>query len=79
MISVGAYEAKSHLAELLDKVEKGEQVLITRHRRPIARLIPARKRSDADVEDAIRKIRAFGDSHTLGGLSIRSLIEEGRR
>ena len=39
-VSVGAYDAKTRLSELLDRVEKGEQIVITRHGKPVARLIP---------------------------------------
>ena len=42
--SVGAYQAKTHLPQLLDRVEGGETITITRHGKPIARLIPARRR-----------------------------------
>ena len=41
MITVGSFEAKTKLAELLDKVEAGEPVTITRHGRPVAKLVPA--------------------------------------
>ncbi len=40
MIQVGAFEAKNTLGALLDRVEDGEEVLITRHGRPVARLVP---------------------------------------
>ena len=46
-VSVGAYEAKTRLSELLDRVEKGEQIVITRYGRPIARLIPEGSRNTA--------------------------------
>jgi prevent-host-death family protein len=38
---VGAYEAKTHLSDLLDRVEHGEELVITRRGRPVARLVPA--------------------------------------
>ena len=41
MTSVGAFEAKTHLSALLDRVEQGEEVTITRHGRPVAKLVPA--------------------------------------
>ena len=43
MIEVGTYEAKTRLSELIDKAEAGETVVITRHGRPVARLVPERR------------------------------------
>ena len=43
--TVGAFEAKTHLAALLDRVERGEEVVITRRGKPVARLVPARSRA----------------------------------
>jgi prevent-host-death family protein len=79
MGTVGAFEAKTHLGELLDKVERGESVTITRHGKPVAQLVPlppAQKRNRADV---IRDMLAFGKGRKLAGMSIREMIEEGRR
>lgn len=45
MKTVGVSEAKTHLAQLLDDVERGEEITITRHGRPVAKLIGARRRA----------------------------------
>jgi prevent-host-death family protein len=80
MSSVGAYEAKTHLAELLDRVERGERITITRHGRPVAELVPSTGAPDVTVDEAIVGLRSFRAQHTLGpGLSIRDLVTEGRR
>ena len=74
--TVGAYEAKTHLARLLEEVAAGTVVTITKHGRPVAKLVPA----DAPLpepESVIRELRAFRQGKTLGG-SLRDLIEEGR-
>lgn len=77
---VGAYEAKTHFSELLERVENGEEILITRHGSPVARLVPARKRSTRDERRAaIDRIHHLRERLTLGGLKIRDLINEGRR
>ena len=78
MKQIGVYEAKTQLPRLLDEVERGESVTITRHGRPVARLVPVggRRRS---VRDTIEAIEEFRQRHALGGLTIRELIEEGRR
>jgi prevent-host-death family protein len=81
--SVGAYEAKTHLPQLLDRVESGETITITRHGKPVAKLVPASgETARPDVKKAIEEMKRFQKEHgpTLGpDLTIRDLIEEGRR
>ena len=78
MKQVGVYEARTQLSRLLGKVEQGETITITRHGRPVARLVPVRGRQRS-VQEAIAAIREFRKGHTLGDVSIKELIEEGRR
>ena len=79
MIKVGTHEAKTHLSELLSRVAEGEEVLITRYDAPIARLIPAERRRERPVDEVIEGIRQFRKGKKLGDLSLREMIEEGRR
>ena len=80
MKSVGAYEAKTHLSELLDRVEAAEAVTITRHGRAVARLVPAPGALDRTVDEAIDGILAGRRGRLLGSdLTVRDLIDEGRR
>jgi prevent-host-death family protein len=75
---IGVYETKTHLTTLLDRVEHGEQFTITKHGRPIARLIPV-KRSDRERRcEAIARLLVFRKGRKLG-VPIKQLIEEGRR
>lgn len=77
---VGAYEAKTHLSELLEKVETGEEVIITKHGAPVAKLVPLRKEASAEQRAAaVRRIQKLAAGLSLGGLKIRDLISEGRR
>ena len=78
MKQVGVYEAKTQLPRLLEQVEKGDTVTITRHGRPVARLVPVGG-PRRTPRDAIEALLAFRANHTLGGTSVRDLIEEGRR
>lgn len=81
MTTIGAYEAKTHFSELLDKVERGETVTITRRGAAIARLVPV-GRSKEDAATAIEEWRNYRRERnlTLGeDVTIRELIEEGRR
>ena len=79
MLTVGSYEAKTHLPQLLEKVARGEQVTITKHGVPIARIVPITDDAPMDRHEAIRQIKAFAKGKTLGGLSIREMINEGRK
>ena len=79
MDSIGAYEAKTHLPKLLARVIKGEKITITKHGVPLAVLQPPPSSRQALPRQVIAEMRQFRDRHTLEGLSIREMIEEGRR
>ncbi len=79
MKTVGVYEAKTHLASLLDEVERGECITITRHGKPIARLEAVRQPRKLPMAELMEAFRELRDSQEPGGPSIRELIEEGRR
>jgi len=80
--TVGAYEAKTHLSQLLDEVAKGETITITKHGVPVAVLAPPhsqaeRRKSAAEVIEELREFRK--QVKPLDGITIRELIDEGRR
>ena len=79
MRTIGAYEAKTHLPRLLDEVAAGEEITITQHGVPVAVLVPARPRTGLSVPEAIAELRAIRARSPLDGLTIRELIDEGRR
>jgi prevent-host-death family protein len=79
MTEVGAFEAKTHLSRLLDQVERGETIVITRRGKPVARLSPVQGPSRDERRDAIAQLKELRSGQTLGGLSLRELIDEGRR
>jgi prevent-host-death family protein len=81
MEHVGAFEAKTHLPQLLERVANGEEFTITRHGKPVARLVPAAAgKPKPDVRQVIAELKAFSKGNTLGkGLTVRQMIEEGRR
>ena len=58
MREIQASEAKTHLPQILDEVERGETVVITRHGRPIARLVPESERRQAEIDEAVDGILA---------------------
>ena len=79
METVGAYEAKTHLPKLLERVIKGERITITKHGVPVAILQPPLHLRKTEPRKIIAELRKFREKHTLKGLSIRDMIEEGRR
>jgi prevent-host-death family protein len=80
MTTIGFYEARTHLSDLLDQVGRGKRILITRHGKPAALLLPPPAEDEKDVRQVIEQMKALRRGQTLGeGLSIRDLIEEGRR
>jgi prevent-host-death family protein len=79
MRSIGAYEAKTHLPRLLDEVAAGETITITKHGVPVAVLVPPAGAGRTSVHDSIAALRVFRTGHPLRGLTIRDLIDEGRR
>lgn len=79
MIRVGTHKAKTHLSELLSRVADGEEVVITRYDAPVARLVPADRERHREVDEVIQDLHEFRKDKKLGDLSIRELIEEGRR
>jgi antitoxin (DNA-binding transcriptional repressor) of toxin-antitoxin stability system len=60
-------------------VERGERITITKHGRPVAILIPPGPASAVDAEEMLRRFRELRRGNRLNGLSIRELIDEGRR
>lgn len=79
MTEVGAFDAKTHLSSLLDKVAQGEEVLITRRGLPVARLIPAGQVERTRTASAIEELRALRSGLKLCGLDWKALRDEGRR
>jgi prevent-host-death family protein len=74
MREVQASEAKTHLPRLLDDVERGETVIITRHGRAIARLVPEPHRRQEEVDSAIKNIRAL--RKRAGRITVAELLSD---
>ena len=78
-VALGAFEAKNRFSELLNRVGRGAEFTITKHDRPVARLVPAVSRARDRRKKATAELRALRERYSLKGLSVRSLIDEGRR
>lgn len=80
MKTIGAFEAKTHLSALLERVSKGETITITRHGVPAARLVPveepAKRMIHATLVECMRDLRARVKSDTI---TVKEMIEKGRR
>jgi len=78
MITVGAFEAKTHLSSLLEQVAAGEEVVITKHGKPVARLVNAQAFDREKAREAVEQLKELRKSMSLGGLSWKELRDEGR-
>jgi len=76
--TIGAFEAKTKLGELLERVSQGGAFTITKHDRPVARLIGYQQDLATRRSEAARELRAQRLRYTLGGIDARDLREEGR-
>ena len=77
MTGIGAYEAKTHLSELLDRVARGERFVITKHGRPVAELIPVGRPDTGAVRVAVDAARAFRRRLADEGATLGSLLQPG--
>lgn len=87
MATVTAFEAKTRFGKLLERVARGEEIVITKHEKPVARIIPEGRVNLQKVRNAVADLRTMrekiaarrGDKHKLTNAEVRSLIEEGRQ
>lgn len=79
MQTIGAFQAKTHFSVLLDQVEQGEQIIITKHGHPVAKLVPVTTVNQVRKHQAIEHLKQFAKSNKLGGLDWKKLRDEGRK
>lgn len=79
MKRIGAYEAKTHLPRLLEQVKEGAEIIITKHGLPVAVLKPYQPDQLFEPRAVIDNLYKLRKNNRLAGLSIRNLIEEGRK
>lgn len=77
-VRVGAFEAKTKLSDLLERVGHGASFVITKHDRPVAKLIGYSDDKAARRVQAVERMKALRARYRLKGLSVRQLREEGR-
>ena len=83
-MTVGAFEAKTKFSELLERVSEGAEITITKHERPVARLVPFEKPSHVELAALFAQMDEFRSQHPLNPkglekISYRDLIDEGRK
>ena len=76
MSEIGAYEAKTHLPKLLERVEKGERFVITRHGRPVAELVPVSERDTKRVQRALSGLRLRRQVFAKRGINLKSVLRK---
>lgn len=76
---VSSYEAKTHLSSLLGQVANGKSITITKHGVPIAEITPVPSNRKKDPKKTVEELKSFRKGLKLGKLTVRKMIEEGRR
>lgn len=80
METIGLFEAKTHLSELVARAERGEEVVITRHNKPVAKLVPIGRAARTVImrrQAALEALQAF-EPIEMPGVTIAELIGNGR-
>ncbi len=79
MERIGICDARARLSELIERVESGEEVVLTRHGEPVARLVPEKPPRRRSRVAAVTRIRALARKLNIRDVAVRKLIEEDRR
>jgi len=77
MPEIGAYEAKTHLPRLLERVRNGERFVITKHGQAVAELVPVTDRDSAGIHDAIESLASLRKKLHRRGVQLHDLLDEG--
>lgn len=79
METIGSFEAKTHWSALLEKVASGQEIIITKRGKPIARVIPERDDNQDTLNEAIQTIKRLRQNTTLNGIDWKECRDEGRK
>ena len=77
MTTIGAFEAKAQFSALLERAAAGEEIVVTKHGKPVAKIVSATASETVDAEALLKRMRE-GRTASLGGLDWKSLRDEGR-
>lgn len=78
METIGSFEAKTHWSAILDKVALGQEIVITKRGKPVARLIPESPGNDDEIERAIKSLKLLRQGASLENLDWKTLRDEGK-
>ena len=78
---IGAFEAKTHFSQIIEKAENGEDFIITRRGKPVAKIIPFRREPEMTRQEALEQLAEMRKLYRgkPGSFNIREAIEEGRK
>jgi prevent-host-death family protein len=76
---ISSFEAKTHFSQLLQRVKKGERITIFNHNSPVAVIMPFTNNEVPDIQETIKSVVYFSSGKKLAGISIKDLINEGRK
>ncbi|MDR2923071.1 MAG: type II toxin-antitoxin system prevent-host-death family antitoxin [Treponema sp.] len=78
---IGAFEAKTHFSQIIDKVERGADYIVTRRGKPVAKIIPFEQKPEMTFQEAVAELKKLRKLYRgkPGSFNIREAIEEGRR
>lgn len=86
MTTISAFEAKTRFGDLLERVSRGEEIVITKHQKPVARLVPEGRPALSEVREAVNELASLRDeivhrrsARPLRDKDIREAIQKGRR
>ena len=74
MPEIGAYDAKTHLPKLLERVQRGERFVITKHGRPVAELGPVAARDSESIRKALEQMRKGRDALARRGVRLSEIL-----
>ena len=77
MTEIGAYEAKTHLPALLERVRRGERIIITKHGQPVAELRPVEEHDAERARKVVAEMRKRRRTLAARGVRLRKVLEEG--
>jgi prevent-host-death family protein len=85
MTTISAFEAKTRFGDLLERVSRGEEIVITKHQKPVARLVPEGRPALSEMREAVNELRSLRDemarrrgARPLHDKDIRDAIQKGR-
>jgi prevent-host-death family protein len=86
MTTISAFEAKTRFGDLLERVSRGEEIVITKHQKPVARLVPEGRPALSEIRDAVNELASLRremakrpGARRLTDQDIRKAIQKGRR